>query len=152
MLGAASVNLPVRSAMSSADTPTGFPSEKFLPHEQSQPLPVSRTPSASKKSVGSIDIEKVSRDESSESSHEDKAKHNRSKRQTRIGLIHLCTVSITLFNLGWNDGTSGPLLPRLQSVYDVRPDPNTHVYAFTYHGIDRIHNRLLALYSLMRGW
>lgn len=39
--------------------------------------------------------------------------------QKRMAVVHLCTVSLTLFNLGWNDGTSGPLLPRLQTVYNA---------------------------------
>ena len=39
------------------------------------------------------------------------------RRKARIQFITLCW---TLFLAGWNDGTTGPLLPRIQSVYHVR--------------------------------
>ena len=39
------------------------------------------------------------------------------RRRARIQFITLCC---TLFLAGWNDGTTGPLLPRIQSVYHVR--------------------------------
>lgn len=34
--------------------------------------------------------------------------------------IQFATLCWSLFMAGWNDGTTGPLLPRLQSVYHVR--------------------------------
>lgn len=39
------------------------------------------------------------------------------RRKARIQFATLCG---TLFLAGWNDGTTGPLLPRIQSVYHVR--------------------------------
>ncbi|KAI8976584.1 MFS general substrate transporter [Trametes punicea] len=39
-----------------------------------------------------------------------------SRRKARIQFATLCW---TLFLAGWNDGTTGPLLPRIQSVYHV---------------------------------
>ena len=39
------------------------------------------------------------------------------RRKARIQFITLCW---TLFLAGWNDGTTGPLLPRIQIVYHVR--------------------------------
>ncbi|KAH9899251.1 MFS general substrate transporter [Cubamyces lactineus] len=39
-----------------------------------------------------------------------------SRRKARIQFMTLCW---TLFLAGWNDGTTGPLLPRIQSVYHV---------------------------------
>ncbi|PIL23359.1 MFS general substrate transporter [Ganoderma sinense ZZ0214-1] len=38
------------------------------------------------------------------------------RRKARIQFITLCW---TLFLAGWNDGTTGPLLPRIQTVYHV---------------------------------
>ena len=38
------------------------------------------------------------------------------KRMARIQFITLCW---TLFLGGWNDGSTGPLLPRIQEVYHV---------------------------------
>lgn len=38
------------------------------------------------------------------------------RRKARIQFATLC---FTLFLAGWNDGTTGPLLPRIQSVYHV---------------------------------
>lgn len=40
----------------------------------------------------------------------------KARRKARIQFLALCW---TLFTLGWNDGTTGPLLPRIQSVYNV---------------------------------
>lgn len=33
--------------------------------------------------------------------------------------IHFATMCFALFLAGWNDGTTGPLLPRIQEVYHV---------------------------------
>lgn len=41
-----------------------------------------------------------------------------SRRKARIQFATLC---YSLFMAGWNDGTTGPLLPRIQAVYHVRP-------------------------------
>ena len=40
-----------------------------------------------------------------------------SRRKARI---QFATVCWALFLAGWNDGSTGPLLPRMQSVYHVR--------------------------------
>lgn len=40
----------------------------------------------------------------------------RARRKAHIQFVTLCW---TLFTLGWNDGTTGPLLPRIQRVYHV---------------------------------
>lgn len=34
--------------------------------------------------------------------------------------IQFASVCFSLFLLGWNDGSTGPLLPRIQQVYHVR--------------------------------
>jgi hypothetical protein len=39
------------------------------------------------------------------------------KNKAHVQFLALCW---TLFLIGWNDGTTGPLLPRIQLVYDVR--------------------------------
>ena len=39
------------------------------------------------------------------------------RRKARIQFATLCWC---LFLAGWNDGTTGPLLPRMQTVYHVR--------------------------------
>lgn len=36
-----------------------------------------------------------------------------------LGHIHIATLCWTLFMEGWNDGSTGPLLPRIQRVYNV---------------------------------
>ena len=38
------------------------------------------------------------------------------RRKARIQFVALCW---TMFLAGWNDGTTGPLLPRIQRVYHV---------------------------------
>ncbi|PCH35321.1 MFS general substrate transporter [Wolfiporia cocos MD-104 SS10] len=41
------------------------------------------------------------------------------RRAQRNANIQFATMCFTLFLAGWNDGTTGPLLPRIQSVYHV---------------------------------
>ncbi|KAG5642083.1 hypothetical protein DXG03_003636 [Asterophora parasitica] len=41
------------------------------------------------------------------------------KAQARIARIQFAACCGSLFLAGWNDGTLGPLLPKIQSVYDV---------------------------------
>ena len=42
------------------------------------------------------------------------------RAQRRKVNIHFFTMCCSMFLLGWNDGTTGPLLPRIQEVYHVR--------------------------------
>lgn len=44
------------------------------------------------------------------------------KRKSRIRFATLCW---SMCLAGWNDGTTGPLLPRIQSVYHVGVSPNS---------------------------
>ena len=46
------------------------------------------------------------------------SKTNAHRVRARMQFISLC---YSLFLAGWNDGTTGPLLPRIQEVYHVRP-------------------------------
>jgi hypothetical protein len=41
------------------------------------------------------------------------------KDQRLQGRIQFATLCVALFMAGWNDGSSGPLLPRIQEVYQV---------------------------------
>ncbi|KAF5327217.1 hypothetical protein D9619_005088 [Psilocybe cf. subviscida] len=41
------------------------------------------------------------------------------KEQRLLGRIQFATLCAALFMAGWNDGSSGPLLPRIQEVYHV---------------------------------
>ena len=42
-----------------------------------------------------------------------------SPAQRRHANLQLATLCWTLFLAGWNDGSTGPLLPRIQKVYGV---------------------------------
>ncbi|PPQ86680.1 LOW QUALITY PROTEIN: hypothetical protein CVT25_006755 [Psilocybe cyanescens] len=41
------------------------------------------------------------------------------REQKTISLVQFLSLCLTLFLAGWNDGTTGPLLPRFQEVYKV---------------------------------
>ncbi|KAG6845108.1 hypothetical protein H0H87_000807 [Tephrocybe sp. NHM501043] len=41
------------------------------------------------------------------------------KRRQKIALLHLITICCALFGEGWNDGSSGPLLPAFQRQYNL---------------------------------
>jgi len=63
------------------------------------------------------------------------------RRRANIQFVTLCW---TLFLAGWNDGTTGPLLPRIQKVYEV-------CVVSTYSCLCQDHYRLISLsylYSL----
>ena len=44
----------------------------------------------------------------------------RCRSQRRKGLVQFFAACFSLFVVGWGDGSSGPLLPRIQAEYDVR--------------------------------
>jgi len=41
------------------------------------------------------------------------------KRMWRKELLHMGALCWMMFLQGWNDGTAGPMLPRIQEVYEV---------------------------------
>lgn len=43
----------------------------------------------------------------------------RTKKQRTIARVQFLALCLTLFLAGWNDGSTGPLLPRIQGVYKV---------------------------------
>lgn len=45
---------------------------------------------------------------------------SRTNKQKKAGRIQYFALLFSLFMLGWNDGSTGPLLPRIQAVYGVR--------------------------------
>ena len=47
------------------------------------------------------------------------AEHTTTHEQKILGRVQFLTLCWTLFLTGWNDGTTGPLLPRIQEVYHV---------------------------------
>ena len=42
-----------------------------------------------------------------------------SKREERVARAQFLALCWTLFVVGWTDGSTGPLLPRIQVFYDV---------------------------------
>jgi hypothetical protein len=44
----------------------------------------------------------------------------RTRKQVVAGNIQYFALCFSFFLLGWNDGSIGPLLPRIQGVYGVR--------------------------------
>lgn len=43
----------------------------------------------------------------------------RTKRQRKWEKVQFATLCWTMYLAGWNDGSTGPLLPRIQTVYGV---------------------------------
>ena len=41
------------------------------------------------------------------------------KKEARIARAQFLALCWALFVIGWTDGSTGPLLPRIQNVYDV---------------------------------
>jgi len=42
-----------------------------------------------------------------------------SQKHIKLAKLQFLALCWSLFLLGWNDGSTGPLLPRIQAVYDV---------------------------------
>jgi hypothetical protein len=42
-----------------------------------------------------------------------------SKKEERVARAQFLALCWTLFVVGWTDGSTGPLLPRIQAFYDV---------------------------------
>ena len=49
------------------------------------------------------------------------------KAMRRKSWLQFAALCMSIYVAGWNDGTTGPLVPRLQEVYHVRE-------VFTFHG------------------
>ncbi|KAI9463115.1 MFS general substrate transporter [Boletus coccyginus] len=58
----------------------------------------------------------------------------RTKAQHLRARIHFVTLCWTLYLAGWNDGTTGPLLPRIQKVYNVNFAVVSLVFVFACTG------------------
>ncbi|EAU89256.1 hypothetical protein CC1G_03521 [Coprinopsis cinerea okayama7 len=90
----------------------------ITPNGDKTALPASQGHSDAQAALG-ID-EKV--DAASESTPETGSKgveDNRTPAQKRAGRIQFYTLLWCLFIMGWNDGTTGPLLPRIREVYNL---------------------------------
>ncbi|KAI6019817.1 MFS general substrate transporter [Pisolithus orientalis] len=72
--------------------------------------------------MGAIQLQRPSADVSSSSPTRDVASADskgHEKEQRRRAHIQFATLCWTLYLAGWNDGTTGPLLPRIQRVYNI---------------------------------
>ena len=76
-----------------------------------------RQPSAGTKSLAHVTTNTSSPPVDRDQGHtEDVAKAKKWKAH-----VQFATLCLSLFMAGWNDGTTGPLLPRIQEVYHVSP-------------------------------
>lgn len=56
----------------------------------------------------------------------------RSRKQITTGRIQFLSLCFCLFLAGWNDGSTGPLLLRIQEAYHVRFYDNCHIANWIY--------------------
>lgn len=69
---------------------------------------------------GSIDKEIMAIEEAVPSfTNKETGAHQATKAMRRRAWIQFATLCWSIFVVGWNDGTTGPLVPRLQEVYHV---------------------------------
>ncbi|KAI0819203.1 MFS general substrate transporter [Trametes gibbosa] len=96
------------------------PSRTGIPHHHHDQLPPLGGDDGASLKRGDADIETVARDDSRSV---DTAPPTAASASTaafrRLARFQFATLCWTLFLAGWNDGTTGPLLPRMQSVYHV---------------------------------
>jgi hypothetical protein len=73
------------------------------------------------KESGTRGITSAQGDDSERSStKQDQAQAASSNVRKRLEVQYAC-LCFALFLAGWNDGTTGPLIPRIQRYYNVRP-------------------------------
>jgi hypothetical protein len=72
-----------------------------------------------------IESESVKKVESSGSQTPER--EPRTRKQIVAGNIQYAALCFSMFMLGWNDGSTGPLLPRIQEVYGVRSLLSIHL-------------------------
>ena len=83
------------------------------------------------------------------------------KVMRRKALIQFATLCWSIFVVGWNDGTTGPLVPRLQEVYHVcgisahrcvgrRSSPNSYFVGIVRRRVSHFHRQLRCMYTMIR--
>uniref|UniRef100_A0A8H7Y664 Major facilitator superfamily (MFS) profile domain-containing protein n=1 Tax=Psilocybe cubensis TaxID=181762 RepID=A0A8H7Y664_PSICU len=58
-----------------------------------------------------------------------------SKAQKRAGIVQFLALCWSLFMIGWNDGSIGPLLPRIMQVFDVNYGTVSWIFVLTCTGV-----------------
>jgi hypothetical protein len=115
------------------------------PNVSTQNLSRLRVPDVQSKSNDGV-IETV---QDSSTMRDETGQATRSKKNSRE-YVQLSALYWSMFVLGWNDGSTGPLLPRIQEVY--------HVYAvspLTFYCIQflcRYHISLSLLFLCLDAW
>ena len=103
-------------------TPVGAHTLPRLPNERADPQDSSK---AARKSTEAVGSGSALHQSAGAPATAVPASTPASRRMARIQFAVLCWV---YFLAGWNDGTTGPLLGRIQTVYSVRlnPSPSAH--------------------------
>lgn len=61
------------------------------------------------------------------------------QKVVRLARIQFLTLCWTLFHIGWNDGSTGPLIPRIREHYNVSKrngSSQTYLYLILFHRLD----------------
>ena len=76
----------------------------------------------------------------------EESKDTRTKKQKATERIQFAAVCWCLFLAGWNDGTTGPLLPRIQEVYHVCLSGFLVMYFIAYLYLGQLYNCIFDFY------
>jgi len=73
------------------------------------------------------------------------------QKMARLARIQFLTLCWTLFLIGWNDSSTGPLIPRIREHYNVKEDYHhkLSLYLVLYHRLDLC---WFPWYSYLRAW
>lgn len=95
----------------------------------SAPLPATTTSTSASGAVDPVDgpVGAIGKVPGSPDGSIQDGKRTFTKKEERLGMIRFITLCWTLFLAGWNDGTIGPLVPRLREEYNVG---NTSLWIF----------------------
>ena len=73
------------------------------------------------------------------------------KKEARMARAQFLALCWALFVIGWTDGSTGPLLPRIQSFYDVSWAFSFHHFQPLMNSADRVRNCVLGICVAMHG-
>ncbi|KAJ6588923.1 major facilitator superfamily domain-containing protein [Mycena capillaripes] len=68
---------------------------------------------------GDVSVQSLNLDMHRDDTHEFQSISNSSGRHVIRARLQLCAIYFSMFLAGWNDGSNGPLIPRMQKVYNV---------------------------------
>jgi hypothetical protein len=73
------------------------------------------------------------------------------KQEARVARAQFLALCLSMFVMGWTDGSTGPLLPRIQIFYDVSRSTTVPFFQRLMNSAGRVWNSVLDICFAMHG-